>query len=287
MRVLVPIVLSILVTSAAGAQEPPPDACVSGFVWREAFAGDHVCVTPAARTQAATDNGLAASRRQPGGGAYGPNTCRAGFVWRVARPEDLVCVTADSRSQVANDNQAAESRRVRPVRSLGRSRLGATAVTGVERNAALDRRATTTVSPGRAAPSIQVPAVRPDSGSTRARGFDDNGDPYVEYFLPDGSKRLEQSNGVTVIRPDGTSHFIPYQRTRSNTQAPTPPQLPESGMEWVNYHNKELLDLISALVKGDARQLGLFHTGENKSVGADPFKQIAYRMKVLDALSTP
>jgi hypothetical protein len=66
------------------------DACASGYVWREAFPGDVVCVTPETRAQAARDNSEAAARREPGGGAYGPNTCRSGYVWREAGPEDLV-----------------------------------------------------------------------------------------------------------------------------------------------------------------------------------------------------
>ena len=88
------------------------DTCVSGYVWRDAYDGDHVCVTPDTRTQARADNAAAASRREPNGGAYGPDTCRQGFVWRVARPEDLVCVTPERRDQTANDNSQASQRRV-------------------------------------------------------------------------------------------------------------------------------------------------------------------------------
>jgi hypothetical protein len=40
-----------------------PDTCASGFVWREAFEADHVCVTPATRDQTAKDNSLADGRR--------------------------------------------------------------------------------------------------------------------------------------------------------------------------------------------------------------------------------
>ena len=84
--------------------------CLSGYVWREAFAGDHTCVPPATRTQAASDNGQAAARRQPGGGAYGPDTCRQGYVWREAGPNDHVCVTPEARAQAAADNRAAGTR---------------------------------------------------------------------------------------------------------------------------------------------------------------------------------
>ncbi|MCA0155348.1 fibronectin type III domain-containing protein [Tsukamurella sp. M9C] len=89
-----------------------PDTCKQGFVWREARTSDRVCVTPSTRTATAEENRLAASRRQPGGGAYGPNTCRQGFVWREAYAGDVVCVTPASRSRAHADNAAASSRRV-------------------------------------------------------------------------------------------------------------------------------------------------------------------------------
>ena len=45
-----------LAVTAARAQSSAPVACRQGYVWRKAFAGDHVCVTPATREQAAQDN---------------------------------------------------------------------------------------------------------------------------------------------------------------------------------------------------------------------------------------
>jgi beta-lactam-binding protein with PASTA domain len=93
---------------------PPPAAsnrCISGFVWREAFPGDLVCVTPQIRAQAAMDNAQAASRYQPGGGPYGRQTCRQGFVWREANARDRVCVSPATRAQAARDNSMAASRR--------------------------------------------------------------------------------------------------------------------------------------------------------------------------------
>jgi serralysin len=88
-----------------------PDTCVAGYVWREAFPGDHVCVLEATRTQAANDNKLASQRRSPTGGPYGPDTCRPGFVWREASPQDHVCVTGATRAQTSNDNNQAGARR--------------------------------------------------------------------------------------------------------------------------------------------------------------------------------
>ena len=107
----------ILVASAIGAsaslgQAYGPDTCIQGYVWRDAFPGDHVCVTPDRRDQAADDNRQAAARREPGGGAYGPNTCRQGFVWREARQGDVVCVTPRVRTLTAQDNAQSAARRV-------------------------------------------------------------------------------------------------------------------------------------------------------------------------------
>ena len=83
--------------------------CLQGYVWREAFSGDKVCVTPDVRTQAASDN-AAASSRVDVNCQYGPDACQTGYVWRDAFSGDHVCVTPDVRSQAAADNAAASSR---------------------------------------------------------------------------------------------------------------------------------------------------------------------------------
>jgi len=82
------------------------DRCKQGYVWREAFAGDHVCVTPQVRQQAADDNRQAGARLDPARPGY----CRQGYVWREASPNDHVCVTPETRSQAAEDNRAAAGR---------------------------------------------------------------------------------------------------------------------------------------------------------------------------------
>jgi hypothetical protein len=91
-------------------------SCLQGYVWREANAADHVCVTLAERAQVAADNAAAPSRWV--NGPSGPHTCISGYVWREAfrTPSlDEVCVTPAQRSQVAADNAAAASR-VNPAR---------------------------------------------------------------------------------------------------------------------------------------------------------------------------
>jgi hypothetical protein len=96
---------------SASAADYGPDTCLQGYVWREATAGDHVCVTPGTRQQAADDNVQASARRSPTGGAYGPDTCLQGYVWRETTSTDHVCVTPSTRSQTSDDNRQASARR--------------------------------------------------------------------------------------------------------------------------------------------------------------------------------
>jgi hypothetical protein len=84
--------------------------CVQGYVWREAFSGDYVCVTPGIREQTWADNAQAQSRIDPVNKAWGPNTCKQGYVWREASSSDLVCVTPETREQARADNAQAQSR---------------------------------------------------------------------------------------------------------------------------------------------------------------------------------
>lgn len=87
-----------------------PDTCRQGYVWRDAFVGDHTCVHPAQRDQAAQDNARAHERIDHRG-THGSNSCIQGFVWREARRGDVVCVTPAVRDQTARDNAAGPGRR--------------------------------------------------------------------------------------------------------------------------------------------------------------------------------
>jgi hypothetical protein len=73
--------------------------CAQGFVWREAFKGDTVCVEPSFRDQVFSDNAADSGRHEEGS-----DNCLQGWVWREARPSDLVCVEPDIRTQVAEQN---------------------------------------------------------------------------------------------------------------------------------------------------------------------------------------
>ena len=74
--------------------------CAPGFVWREAFAGDYVCVTSESRSLVATENADPASAEP----------CQPGTVWREARPSDHICVSLARRSAVAGENRRAAMR---------------------------------------------------------------------------------------------------------------------------------------------------------------------------------
>jgi hypothetical protein len=89
-------------TQSASAQ---PDACAKGYVWREAFEGDHICVTPDTRERAKLDNANSAEFREKDS-----DTCIEGFVWRLANLNDHVCVPQTTREETAQDNQLAFSR---------------------------------------------------------------------------------------------------------------------------------------------------------------------------------
>jgi hypothetical protein len=86
----------------AAAQGCPYGAntCASGYVWREAYAGDVVCVDPSQRAQAASDNANAAYRVD----SSNPPYCLSGYVWRDAYDGDAVCVEPWVRDQVHYDN---------------------------------------------------------------------------------------------------------------------------------------------------------------------------------------
>lgn len=92
---------------------PAPPTCVSGFVWREARAGDTICVTPQTRDMTRDENQRALERRLGTIGPYGPATCKSGFVWREAFDGDLVCVPPERRDQAWADNAAQGQRVVR------------------------------------------------------------------------------------------------------------------------------------------------------------------------------
>jgi len=76
------------VPSPASAALPyGPYTCKSGFVWRAAFNGDGVCVTPTNRDQITQENNASWMHTLSNG------YCQSGYVWRETRPQDHVCVS--------------------------------------------------------------------------------------------------------------------------------------------------------------------------------------------------
>jgi hypothetical protein len=84
-----------------------PYTCKAGFVWREAFSGDKVCVTPTDRDTARSENANAWWRTT---GTGNPAWCVSGYVWREARPTDYVCVPPASRDRERSNDAAAVQR---------------------------------------------------------------------------------------------------------------------------------------------------------------------------------
>ena len=101
--VLFGMAFSLALTSYAAAQS---DSCAKGYVWREAFEGDHVCVSPDTGARAKSDNASALERRA----TKDSDECVQGFVWRLAKPDDHVCVPHITRGEAAQDNELAYTR---------------------------------------------------------------------------------------------------------------------------------------------------------------------------------
>ena len=93
--------------SPAAAPAPAAAPCPSGYVWRESFEGDVVCVKPDERFR--LENG----------------TCRSGYVWRGLFTGDNICVTPADRA-AAKAHQESEAKK--PVKKLGK-RLPGTSTT--------------------------------------------------------------------------------------------------------------------------------------------------------------
>ncbi|MFF3083828.1 hypothetical protein ACFVRB_02115 [Streptomyces nojiriensis] len=77
-----------------------PNTCEPGYVWRDSYDGDALCVTPEERQRVHDAN----PNRQPGGGASGPSTCKPGYVWRDSYDGDALCVTPEERQRVHDAN---------------------------------------------------------------------------------------------------------------------------------------------------------------------------------------
>jgi len=132
--------------------------------------------------------------------------------------------------------------------------------------------------------AASVPPSPPEAA--KKRGIDENGEPYVDEQLADGTTKRTQTDRVTLIKPDGTREI--HQLTMMNAPMPTPPELPgdpSQGRVWVERHNEQLLAMIRSLVNNDAAEMKKFTDAERRATSDDVFAQIAHRTEVATFLA--
>jgi hypothetical protein len=107
--------IAILVSTVACAYPhyvaAQSDACADGYVWREAFDGDHVCVSPASRAQAQFDNANAPQRRATGTPAVPLPPAKLGcHAFRAGEWREIPCATPEETSRMPRPEVSIESR---------------------------------------------------------------------------------------------------------------------------------------------------------------------------------
>ena len=97
--------------------------CSPGYVWRDAFDGDLVCVTPQRYAQVQDENLHASEYIDPTAAAQGFTNwddCLPGYTWRLAGPKDRVdlnhqvdrvCVSIKASDQAANETDHPDDHR--------------------------------------------------------------------------------------------------------------------------------------------------------------------------------
>lgn len=139
----------------------------------------------------------------------------------------------------------------------------------------------------RVAPSTpSIPPMPPDVATRR--GFDENGQPYVDVRLPDGKIKRTQRGRIITRQPDGSTSVVNLGHMLINAPLPTPPELPanaQNGRAWFEEHNRELLGVIRALVNSDDAEMKKFQAAESKKTGDKLFAQIAYRTEIVGLLA--
>jgi len=191
----------------------------------------------------------------------------------VAAPEMTCKVLSDSEVEVHFRDNSTRRVAIPPAVSPSVAAARTVAAPGISRDSAT---------------AVTARTAREAGGGSVTRGFDSDGQPYVDEKLPDGSTKRTQRSTITITKPDGTKHVAPLMYTRSNTQAGTPPDLPadpQRGRGWVEQHNKEILAIISALVKADTAEMARFEKAEQAATGNDLFKKATYRTEVAAVLA--
>ena len=110
MKVAIPVTSSLVVSSGTvtlGSKAAyGPDTCLQGYVWREAFPGDHVCVIGETRSKAAADNRQANARIARGSWQFdfdaGKQTAGSGDVGWEQRTEIIQHMAPLGNAQIAH-----------------------------------------------------------------------------------------------------------------------------------------------------------------------------------------
>ncbi len=262
------VLIALVLGPSIVQSQNEPDTCIPGYVWREAFPNDHVCVIPETRQQAADDNAQANTRIDPSG-PYGPDTCVRGYVWREVSPTDHVCVTPQTRQQVAEDNRQAQRRRVRRLR--GPLPIQTSTTQEVQPRIPLSRQS----------PS---PPIQPTPCDVVTMGeISEDGSVAVEIRHPDGVIERKTEAGTTTIYPDGRTEFRPRQVIFVQVQPPNPPMLsndPELLQKWREFHAESLLGIFRSLSKNDEEaNKRLTDTEANMTL----YEKINHRTKIIQS----
>ena len=211
-------------------------ACRQGFVWREAFRGDYVCVTPESRSQAAQENADPA-HAEP---------CAAGYVWREAISADHICVLVARRTAVAEENRrAAEEDRASGAIAPGRYEVRLLEIRLLNRNT-LNRRI--------ASLGVRLAAAPPDPGFLDVQGVINRvplfhlqrvtvpyrpapGESVANIDIQQGEELVLNMRGLTTIVVDGRhgqTHGIRETLHESNHLAVNM-AFPDGGGEFIFY----------------------------------------------------
>lgn len=87
------------------------DACADGYVWREAFDGDHVCVSPASRAQAQFDNAIGPQRRATATPVMPLPPAKLGcHAFRQGEWREIPCATPEQTRRMGRPEVSIESR---------------------------------------------------------------------------------------------------------------------------------------------------------------------------------
>lgn len=134
--------------------------------------------------------------------------------------------------------------------------------------------------------SPNLPGAAPCSSGPatgESNGYDADRGPYIETTHADGSVRREFRSGIEITAPDGSKTWYPVGYAMSNSQPPTPPELPSDpakGLRWLQMHNDALQRIIATYLGKDQASIDRYAAREQRDAGDDLFKLITYRTEI-------